>query len=44
VGVLQGFALYCILIRCNDKPGFVVGSYLSRRMVAHTLKRSANAD
>ena len=29
------------LVRCNDKPGFVVGSYLSRRIVANTLKRSA---
>jgi len=28
------------LNRCDDKPGFVVGSYLSRRIVANTLKRS----
>jgi len=30
--------------RCNDKPGFVVGSYLSRCIVANTLKRSMCAD
>jgi len=30
--------------RRNDKPGSVVGSYLSRRIVANTLKRSMSAD
>ena len=29
--------------RSDDKPGSVVGSYLSRRIVANTLKRSAFA-
>ena len=28
----------------NDKPGFVVGSYLSRRIVANMLERSMCAD
>ena len=44
VGIMYKNALSCINVRCNDKPGFVVGSYLSRRMVAHTLERSMSAD
>ena len=42
--VLYHFAWLCIDIRCNDKPGFVVGSYLSRRYVTITLKRSMCTD
>ena len=30
--------------RSDDKPGSVVGSYLSRCIVANTLKRSTNAN
>ncbi len=44
VGALHHFAKLCINTRCNDKPGFVVDSYLSRRSVANTLKRSMCAD
>ena len=35
---------YGKITRCNDKPGFVVGSYLSRPVVANRLERSMCAD
>ena len=44
MGVMYKNALSCINVRSNDKPGFVVGSYLSRRSVATTLERSMCAD
>ena len=38
------FASLCTLNRSDDKPGSVVGSYLSRPDVANRLKRSMSAD
>jgi len=41
---MSEFKMIFLLIRCNDKPCFVVGSYLSRCIVANTFKRSSFAN
>ena len=37
---MHHYARLCIIVRSDDKPGSVVGSYLSRPTVASRLKRS----